>query len=187
MFHPQKEGERKEGKNRSRLYSEEPSGCSDPAGLKERQKATLSHSDKWTSSIDCQGYCGGRGVHKGCSFWSTLGSDSACLVHEAGPSHQPPVLSCSVFHEPPWDGGGSRAPEGTRLWAVSRRAEVVLLLENYTHSVHGDMSLAQQIQNIRLLGDEASTETTSPGVTSCRCCGSSRLWSSGLIWGPRML
>lgn len=44
------------GRNHSWLLSEEPSGCSDPAGLRERQKATLSHSDKWTSSIDCKVY-----------------------------------------------------------------------------------------------------------------------------------
>lgn len=35
------------------------SGCSDPAGLKGRQRGALSLSDKWTSSIDCKVYLWG--------------------------------------------------------------------------------------------------------------------------------
>lgn len=44
-------------------------GCSDPAGLKRRQRGALSLSDKWTSSIDCKVYWWGVQVgpgHNGC-------------------------------------------------------------------------------------------------------------------------
>lgn len=45
VFHQEKERQRKEGKNHWALFRE-PSGCSDPTGLKRRQRGALSPSDK---------------------------------------------------------------------------------------------------------------------------------------------
>lgn len=55
VFRREKEGQRKGGKNHWVLFRKL-SGCSDPPGLKGRQRGALSLSDKWTSSIDCKVY-----------------------------------------------------------------------------------------------------------------------------------
>lgn len=55
VFRREKEGQRKGGKNHWVLFRKL-SGCSDPAGVKGRQRGALSLSDKWTSSIDCKVY-----------------------------------------------------------------------------------------------------------------------------------
>lgn len=55
VFRQDKERQRKGGKNHWALFRKQ-SGCSDPAGVKGRQRVALSLSDKWTSSIDCKVY-----------------------------------------------------------------------------------------------------------------------------------